>query len=77
MHLPRTENKTPQYERSRASIGRGLGQGPAGAYVAALSRERQLALRERLRRRLLGNEPDRPIEMQARAWAAKGTIPLR
>ena len=53
-----------------------LGQGPAGAYVAKLSRERQLALRERLRKRLLGNEPDGTIEMQARAWAAKGTIPL-
>jgi SAM-dependent methyltransferase len=54
-----------------------LGQGPAGAYVAELSRERQLALRERLRRRLLGNDPDGTIEMQARAWAAKGTVPLR
>jgi SAM-dependent methyltransferase len=54
-----------------------LKQGPAGAYVAELSRERQLALRERLRRRLLGNGADGTIEMQARAWAAKGTIPLR
>jgi SAM-dependent methyltransferase len=54
-----------------------LGQGPAGAYVAKLSRARQLALRERLRGRFLGNGPDKPIEMQARAWAAKGTIPLR
>ncbi len=51
-----------------------LGQGPAGAYVAALSPERQAALRERLRTRLLGSGPDRAIEMQARAWAAKGTV---
>ena len=54
-----------------------LGQGPAGAYVAELSRERQAALRERLRGRLLGHGPDRTIAMQARAWAAKGTVPLR
>jgi SAM-dependent methyltransferase len=54
-----------------------LGQGPAGAYVAELPRERQLALRERLRTRLLGHEPDRTIEMQARPWAAKGTVSLR
>jgi SAM-dependent methyltransferase len=53
------------------------GQGPAGAYVAELSHERRAALRERLRRRLLGGGPDRTIDMQARAWAAKGTVPLR
>lgn len=55
----------------------GLGQGPAGAYVAALSPERRRALRERLRTRLLGSEVDRALEMHARAWAAKGTVPPR
>ena len=54
-----------------------LGQGPAGAYVATLSLERRAALGERLRARLLGHGPDRPLEMKARAWAAKGTVPLR
>jgi SAM-dependent methyltransferase len=54
-----------------------LGQGPAGAYVAGLSPGRQRELSERLRARLLGNEPDRPFKMSARAWAAKGTVPLR
>lgn len=54
-----------------------LGQGPAGAYVAELSPERQHALRERLRTRLLGGDVDRPLEMRARAWAVKGTVPLR
>jgi len=54
-----------------------LGQGPAGAYVAKLPRDRQIALGERLRKRLLGSTPDHPIEMQARAWAAKGTAPQR
>ena len=46
------------------------------AYVAELSSERKAALRDRLRRRLLGNGPDRTIEIPARAWAAKGTVPL-
>jgi len=55
----------------------GLGQGPAGAYVATLSPERRGALRERLRARLLGNAADQAFEMRARAWAAKGTVPLR
>lgn len=52
-----------------------LGQGPAGAYVAAQPEDRQRALEARLRERLLGAEADRPIEMRARAWAAKGTVP--
>lgn len=52
-----------------------LGQGPAGAYVSKLPKERQVALRERLRKRLLGGAGDRAIEMQARAWAVKGTVP--
>jgi SAM-dependent methyltransferase len=51
-----------------------LGQGPAGAYVAGLSSGRQQALRERLRARLIGAGPDRPLTVQARAWAAKGTV---
>jgi len=54
-----------------------LGQGPAGAYVAGLSPERQRALGERLRRRLLGDAAARPLRMSARAWAAKGTVPPR
>jgi len=54
-----------------------LGQGPAGRYVTELSPERQRALGERLRTRLLGGGPDRPLEMTARAWAAKGTVPPR
>jgi SAM-dependent methyltransferase len=49
-----------------------LGQGPAGAYVMSLTPERREQLRTRLRERLLGSGPDRPIELQARAWAVKG-----
>jgi SAM-dependent methyltransferase len=52
-----------------------LGQGPAGAYVASLTKDRQSEVAERLRTRLLGNAPDHPFGMQARAWAVKGTVP--
>lgn len=51
-----------------------LGQGPAGSYVATLAKDRQMELAERLRRRLLGGLADGAIDMQARAWAAKGQV---
>lgn len=44
------------------------GVGPAGAYVATLEPERQVALRELCRSSL----PDGPFVMPARAWAARG-----
>lgn len=50
-------------------------QGPAGAYVASLSAADRDALRARLRRRLLGDGPDRPLVMHARAWTVRGTVP--
>jgi len=51
-------------------------QGPAGAYVASLSDAARGALELALRRRLLGNEPDRPFALQARAWAVRGVVPV-
>jgi SAM-dependent methyltransferase len=51
-----------------------LGQGPAGAYAAKLTKDRQAALAERLRKRLIGDSPDHPFDLQARAWAVKGTV---
>jgi hypothetical protein len=51
-----------------------LGQGPAGAYVATLPKDRQLELGEHLRRYLLAAAQDHPIDMRARAWAVKGTV---
>lgn len=53
-----------------------LGQGPAGAFVARLPQDRQAALEARLRARLCGSV-DRALDMQARAWAVKGTLPSR
>jgi SAM-dependent methyltransferase len=50
-------------------------QGPAGAYVASLSIAERNQLRARLRRRLLGDGPDRPIVLSARAWAVRGVVP--
>jgi len=51
------------------------GQGPAGVYAASLPETDRAALRLRLRRRLLGDGPDRAIALQARAWAVKGEVP--
>jgi SAM-dependent methyltransferase len=53
------------------------GQGPAGAYVAALTEAEREGLRLRLRQRLLGDGQDRAITLQARAWAVKGVVPPR
>jgi SAM-dependent methyltransferase len=50
-------------------------QGPAGAYVASLSASDAERLRLRLRHRLLGDGPDAPIALRARAWAVRGTVP--
>ncbi len=52
-----------------------LGQGPAGAYAKGLPSERRAALEQRLRRRLLGDGPDRPFDLEARAWAVRGVAP--
>ena len=49
-------------------------QGPAGAFVASLSEEQRRALEQRLRRRLLREDADRPITLNARAWAVKGVV---
>jgi SAM-dependent methyltransferase len=45
-----------------------LGVGPAGAYLASLDADRQVALRERCRDLL----PAGPVEVSATAWAATG-----
>jgi SAM-dependent methyltransferase len=50
-------------------------QGPAGDYVAGLAATEREQLRLRLRRRLLGDGPDRLIVLEARAWAVRGSVP--
>jgi SAM-dependent methyltransferase len=50
------------------------GQGPAGAYVASLPEAARRDLEARLRQRLLGTGGDRPISLNARAWAVAGVV---
>lgn len=50
-------------------------QGPAGVYAASLPAADAEHLRLRLHRRLLGDGPDAPIVLRARAWAVRGTVP--
>jgi SAM-dependent methyltransferase len=49
-------------------------QGPAGAHAATLSSRDRAELELRLRRRLLGDGPDRPFAIRARAWAVRGVL---
>jgi SAM-dependent methyltransferase len=53
------------------------GQGPAGAHVKSLNERDRAALKARLRKRLIGDGPDRAITLQARAWAVRGVTPSR
>ena len=50
-------------------------QGPAGEYVASLPAGERDQLRLRLRRRLLGDGPDRPIVLAARCVGRSGQRP--
>lgn len=50
------------------------GTGPAPAYAMSLSEEKRNALRGRLERRLRPG-PDGAIDLVARAWAVRGTVP--
>jgi SAM-dependent methyltransferase len=47
-------------------------QGPAGAYVASLAADACEQLRQRLRKRLIGEGGDRPVTLSGRAWAVRG-----
>jgi SAM-dependent methyltransferase len=51
------------------------GQGPAGAYAAALPDAQRLRLEQNLRQRLLSAKSDGSITMSARAWAVRGIVP--
>jgi ubiquinone/menaquinone biosynthesis C-methylase UbiE len=52
-----------------------LGQGPAGAYVRGLDRDKLQALRAEVKRRLSLPAEDIPFTLPARAWSARGTVP--
>ena len=51
------------------------GVAPQGAYVASLSEERREVLQGALHRRILGDRPDGPFTLKAKALAVRGTVP--
>jgi len=54
-----------------------LGQGPAGAYVRQLDRDKAQALRSEVRRRLNLAREDAAFVLPARVWAVRGTVARR
>lgn len=52
-----------------------LAQGPAGAYLRSLDRDRLETLRGELRSRLAVSPGDNPLDLPARAWAVRGSVP--
>jgi len=54
-----------------------LGQGPAGAYVRSLGREKLQALRVEVKRRLSLHVEEEAFDLPARVWAVRGTVPMR
>lgn len=51
------------------------GATPTTRYASSLPEAHRLALRDRLRADLLGEGPDRPFGLSARAWAVRGIVP--
>jgi SAM-dependent methyltransferase len=49
--------------------------GPAAEYVATLTPEKRVVLRDAVRRAFLDGEPDGPRSFVAIAWAVKGRVP--
>ena len=54
-----------------------LGQGPAGAYVRRLDRNKLPALRKEIKRRLSLSTEDTPVVLSARVWSVRGIVPNR
>jgi len=50
------------------------GVGPHGVYVADLSAEQRDTLRDAIRKRLLGDSPDGPFSLRAKALAVRGVV---
>ncbi len=54
-----------------------LGQGPAGAYVRRLDRNKLQALRDEIRGRLSLSAEETPLILSARVWAVRANAPKR
>jgi hypothetical protein len=50
-------------------------QGSPGAFIAGLSADRREVLRKAMRQNVLGDGPDGPFSLKAKAWAVKGVVP--
>lgn len=50
------------------------GEGVPGKYLGSLSSERRAAVKEQLRKNLLGDRPNGSFSIKARAWAARGIV---
>ena len=50
-------------------------EGPAGVCMERLSADSREALRKAMRRNVLGDGPDEPISLKAKAWAVRGVVP--
>jgi SAM-dependent methyltransferase len=53
------------------------GVAPPGVYVASLAADQRETLRRALRLRLLGDRPDGPFSLRAKALAVRGIVPTR
>ena len=51
------------------------GDSPPGVYMKRLSGDGHEALKKKLRQNVLGNGPDRPFSLKAKAWAVRGVVP--
>jgi SAM-dependent methyltransferase len=50
-------------------------EGPAGVCMERLSADRREALRTAMRQNVLGDRPDEPFFLKAKAWAVRGVVP--
>ena len=50
-------------------------EGAAGVYMERLSADRREALRREIRQNVLGDGPDKPFSLKAKAWAVRGVVP--
>jgi ubiquinone/menaquinone biosynthesis C-methylase UbiE len=50
-------------------------EGPAGVCMEGLSADRREALRTAMRQNVLGDGPDEPFFLKAKAWAVRGVVP--
>jgi len=48
---------------------------PTTAYAGGLGEEERQALKDGLRKKIIGGGPDRPFSLPAQAWAVRGTVP--